>query len=162
MLLERWAICTSHEVRPRRVPAQELAAASPMPAAASEESGALVEQDGLAMLCDRRLIDAPGAWLFDAQGWRVRAPGAEDHLRDNALLLMPTDALERLAEQLTRAQPLLGALVAEPSLARFFGVLARSSQQAGQPASRRGARACRHVQPAPIQCLSRRACCLRV
>jgi hypothetical protein len=76
---------------------------------------------------------------FDAQGWRVRAPGAEDHLRDNALLLMPTDALERLAEQLTRAQPLLGALVAEPSLARFFGVLARSSQQAGQGAGSEGA-----------------------
>lgn len=60
-----------------------------MPAAASEESGALVEQDGLAMLCDRRLVDAPGAWLFDARRWQDR--GAQTHTGGRGSVLFIDD-----------------------------------------------------------------------
>ncbi|WP_052368344.1 3-deoxy-D-manno-octulosonic acid kinase [Algiphilus aromaticivorans] len=80
-----------------------------MPAAASEESGALVEQDGLAMLCDRRLIDAPGAWLFDAQGWRAR--GAEAHAGGRDSVLYIDDAERHWVLRFYRRGGLPGKLV---------------------------------------------------
>ena len=81
----------------------------PMPAAASEESGALVEQDGLAMLCDPRLVEAPGAWLFDAQRWRER--GARTHVGGRGSVLFIHDSDRNWVLRFYRRGGLPGKLV---------------------------------------------------
>lgn len=67
--------------------------------------------------------------FFDAMaahdGWSVDSQGHEDFFARHGLLFRSTTALESMADQLTRAQPLIGTLVNDPSLVGFFQVLSR-------------------------------------
>jgi uncharacterized protein len=51
----------------------------------------------------------------------VRRPDAADFFRRNGLLFLEQPELERLTDQLAKAQPLIGALAADPSVNGLFG-----------------------------------------
>jgi uncharacterized protein len=53
----------------------------------------------------------------------IRIPGGGDFFAKNGLLFMPKQELQSFADQLISAQPLLGALASDPSLAGVFGTL---------------------------------------
>ena len=58
----------------------------------------------------------------------VFALEAEPYFRRNGLLYLEPDALQKLAEDLTLAQPFLGALDRDPSLHGLFTLLTRAAQ----------------------------------
>lgn len=64
----------------------------------------------------------------------VRRPDGGPFLERNGLLFLPADEVERMAEQLIRAQPFLGTLAADPTLRGFAGALSLIPQgvEAGQ------------------------------
>jgi hypothetical protein len=72
--------------------------------------------DATAALADR-LAQRPD--LFTS----IRIPGSGDFFARNGLLFMPTAEVQEFADQLIAAQPLLGTLAADPSLAGVFGTL---------------------------------------
>ena len=51
----------------------------------------------------------------------VRRPDAADFFRRNGLLFLDQPEVERLTDQLAKAQPLIGALAADPSVNGLFG-----------------------------------------
>ena len=53
----------------------------------------------------------------------VRRPDAADFFRRNGLLFLDQAEVERLTDQLAQAQPLIGALAADPSVNGLFGAL---------------------------------------
>lgn len=53
----------------------------------------------------------------------VRRPDALPYFRRNALLFLSVDELQELADRLIEAQPLIGALTADPSLRGLLGAL---------------------------------------
>lgn len=58
-----------------------------MAAAASEQCGTLVQQPGLAMLCDPARVEEPGAWLFDMAAWRGRGAQSQRGGRGSVLFI---------------------------------------------------------------------------
>jgi hopanoid biosynthesis associated RND transporter like protein HpnN len=56
----------------------------------------------------------------------VFALDTEPYFRENGLLFLETDALQQLADEITAAQPFLGALDADPSLRGLFTLLGRA------------------------------------
>lgn len=72
--------------------------------------------DATAALADR-LAQRPD--LFTS----IRIPGSGDFFAQNGLLFMPTADVQNFADQLISAQPLLGTLASDPSLAGVFGTL---------------------------------------
>lgn len=58
-----------------------------MAAAASEQRGTLVQQNGLAILCDEERVTQPGAWLFDAEAWRRQGARAQSGGRGSVLFI---------------------------------------------------------------------------
>lgn len=72
--------------------------------------------DATAALADRL---AQRSDLFTS----IRIPGSGDFFARNGLLFMPTPEVQEFADQLIAAQPLLGTLAADPSLAGVFGTL---------------------------------------
>ncbi|CAK0760727.1 Hopanoid biosynthesis-associated RND transporter HpnN [Azospirillaceae bacterium] len=73
--------------------------------------------DDAASALEKHLKERPQ--LFRA----VRRPDAEPFLRQNGLLFLPTDEVRATTEQMIQAQPMLGALTADPSLRGLFGAL---------------------------------------
>ena len=72
--------------------------------------------DATAALADR-LAQRPD--LFTS----IRIPGSGDFFARNGLLFLPTPEVQDFADQLIAAQPLLGTLAVDPSLAGVFGTL---------------------------------------
>jgi len=76
--------------------------------------------------------DLARAAFFEAmprgEGWSIDSQGYNDFFASHGLLFRDVDALEALAEQLAGAQPLIGALVRDPSLVGFFGLLSRVAE----------------------------------
>ena len=83
-----------------------------------------------ALAASRRLRKA---LLKDTSGMFARADDIEDleFFRRHGLLYLSPTELEALGERLTRAQPLLGFLAAEPGVARMFELLARMRADEG-------------------------------
>jgi uncharacterized protein len=77
-----------------------------------------------ALAASRRLRKA---LLGDASGMFARAEDIEDleFFRRHGLLYLSPSEIESLGERLTRAQPLLGFLAAQPGTSRMFDLLAR-------------------------------------
>lgn len=67
--------------------------------------------------------------FFDAMatqsGWAVDSQGHNDFFARHGLLFRDTTTLVAMADQLAQAQPLIGAVVSDPSLVGFFGLLSR-------------------------------------
>lgn len=55
-------------------------------------------------------------------------PGGDPFFRQEGLLFLETKELENLSDRLAQAQPLLGTLVADPSLRGFFDVLGKAAE----------------------------------
>lgn len=53
----------------------------------------------------------------------IRIPGGSEFFARNGLLFLPTSEVQDFSDQLIAAQPLLGTLAADPSLAGVFGTL---------------------------------------
>lgn len=60
----------------------------------------------------------------DSRFLSAERPAAETFFRDHALLFLPQDELEEVADRLIRAQPLLGGLAADPSARGLLTALA--------------------------------------
>ena len=53
----------------------------------------------------------------------VRAPGSETFFRQNGLLFLPRAEVQKFADDMIAAQPLIGTLAADPNLRGVFGAL---------------------------------------
>lgn len=60
-----------------------------MPEAVADAQDALLEEAGMVMICDRRRVAEPGAWLFDADAWQ--AQGARTHVGGRGSVLFIDD-----------------------------------------------------------------------
>lgn len=72
---------------------------------------------------------------FAADGARfekVATPGSGAFFDRNGLLYLDVEELERLADRLARAQPLLAELAREPTLPRLLELLARAVRETGK------------------------------
>ena len=90
-----------------------------------QASTLLVVVDGATPEMAASAAETLAAALAKTQGrfQEVEELGAPDFFKRNGLLFLPKDELQRLTDQLIRAQPFLGALAADPTLRGLAGAL---------------------------------------